>query len=200
MQDMNVFLGSNRAAATCGTCCWVSHQVDHISVQLVSSLFITMWDKTSNILLDWFSGKMRLIVSQYSASKWCLPSCVVESLQTSFAVMRWPTESQRYSTFHNEVNNFLCIPLDAFSQMSDSNGQLMASKFDDFLRQCFTLTAGILIIFFYSLCHIFWNVSSNVLAVGEEPTFHYKPGLALDIFPNASSTMLLYLFSNSLSY
>jgi len=45
--------------------------------------------------------------------------------------------------------------------MSDSNGQLVASKFEDFLKQCFALTA----------------------AVGEEPTFHYSPGVAQAIFP-----------------
>lgn len=46
--------------------------------------------------------------------------------------------------------------------MSDSNGQLVAPKFDDFMRQCFVLTA----------------------AVGEEPSFHYRPGLTQEIFPN----------------
>jgi len=51
-----------------------------------------------------------------------------------------------------------------FSQMSDSNGQLVASKFEDFLKQCFALTA----------------------AVGEEPTFHYSPGVAQAIFPTNS--------------
>jgi len=52
----------------------------------------------------------------------------------------------------------------AFSQMSDSNGQLVASKFEDFLKQCFALTA----------------------AVGEEPSFHYKPGIAQTVFPTNS--------------
>jgi len=51
-----------------------------------------------------------------------------------------------------------------FSQMSDSNGQLVASKFEDFLKQCFALTA----------------------AVGEEPSFHYKPGIVQAIFPSNS--------------
>ena len=55
--------------------------------------------------------------------------------------------------------------LDAYSQMSDSNGQLIATKFEDFMRQCFILTA----------------------AVGEEPSFHYKPGLARDVFPNVGN-------------
>jgi len=55
--------------------------------------------------------------------------------------------------------------LDAYSQMSDSNGQLIATKFEDFMRQCFFLTA----------------------AVGEEPSFHYKPGLARDVFPNVGN-------------
>ena len=49
--------------------------------------------------------------------------------------------------------------------MSDSNGQLIATKFEDFMRQCFILTA----------------------AVGEEPSFHYKPGLARDVFPNVGN-------------
>ncbi|XP_046645790.1 dystrobrevin beta-like isoform X1 [Daphnia pulicaria] len=52
----------------------------------------------------------------------------------------------------------------AFSQMSDSNGQLVAPKFEDFMRQCFVLTA----------------------AVGEEPSFHYRPAMAQEIFPNGS--------------
>lgn len=56
---------------------------------------------------------------------------------------------------------------DAFSQMSDSNGQLLAPKFEDFMRQCFVLTA----------------------AVGEEPSFHYRPAMAQEIFPN----VLIYL-------
>lgn len=51
-----------------------------------------------------------------------------------------------------------------FSQMSDSNGQLVTSKFEDFLKQCFALTT----------------------AVGEEPSFHYKPGIAQAIFPTNS--------------
>jgi hypothetical protein len=60
---------------------------------------------------------------------------------------------------------------DAFSQMSDSNGQLVAPKFEDFMRQCFVLTA----------------------AVGEEPSFHYRPAMAQEIFPNVFILMsLLY--------
>ena len=51
--------------------------------------------------------------------------------------------------------------------MSDSNGQLVAPKFEDFMRQCFVLTA----------------------AVGEEPSFHYRPAMAQEIFPN----VLIYL-------
>ncbi len=51
---------------------------------------------------------------------------------------------------------------DTFSQMSDSNGQLVAPKFEDFMRQCFVLTA----------------------AVGEEPSFYYRPAMAQEIFPN----------------
>lgn len=52
----------------------------------------------------------------------------------------------------------------AFSQMSDSNGQLVVAKFEDFMRQCFVLTA----------------------AVGEDPSFHYRPAMAQEIFPNGS--------------
>lgn len=46
--------------------------------------------------------------------------------------------------------------------MSDSNGQLVVAKFEDFMRQCFVLTA----------------------AVGEDPSFHYRPAMAQEIFPN----------------
>lgn len=46
--------------------------------------------------------------------------------------------------------------------MSDSNGQLVVAKFEDFMRQCFILTA----------------------AVGEDPSFHYRPAMAQEIFPN----------------
>ncbi len=62
---------------------------------------------------------------------------------------------------------------DAFSQMSDSNGQLVAPKFEDFMRQCFVLTA----------------------AVGEEPSFRYRPAMAQEIFPN----VLVYLSSKLVS-
>ena len=54
--------------------------------------------------------------------------------------------------------------------MSDSNGQLVASKFEDFLKQCFALTA----------------------AVGEEPSFHYKPGIAQTVFPTVSSVTIKF--------
>ena len=66
------------------------------------------------------------------------------------------------------TNNIVQINfyVDAYSQMSDSNGQLIATKFEDFMRQCFILTA----------------------AVGEEPSFHYKPGLARDVFPNVGTS------------
>lgn len=51
---------------------------------------------------------------------------------------------------------------DIFSQISDSNGQLIAQKLEEYLQQCFLLTA----------------------AVGEEPNFYYRPGMAQEIFPN----------------
>lgn len=66
---------------------------------------------------------------------------------------------------HNIITFFYIS--DAYSQMSDCNGQLITTKFEDFMRQCFILTA----------------------AVGEEPSFQYKPGLARDIFPNVSQTI-----------
>ena len=58
-----------------------------------------------------------------------------------------------------------------FSQTSDSNGNLVVSKFDDFLRQCFALTK----------------------AVGEEPTFQYRAGLAESIFPSVSRQEKLHV-------
>ena len=48
--------------------------------------------------------------------------------------------------------------------MSDSNGLLMPARFEDFLRQCFALTA----------------------ALGEEPTFYYRAGMAEAMFPSIS--------------
>lgn len=68
-----------------------------------------------------------------------------------------------FKTLTNGVclNGLFFKLLDGFSQMSDSNGQLVTSKFEDFLKQCFALTT----------------------AVGEEPSFHYKPGIAQAIFP-----------------
>lgn len=51
-----------------------------------------------------------------------------------------------------------------FSQMSDSNGHLSVPKFEDFLRQCFALSS----------------------TLGEEPTFHYRPGMSENVFPSGS--------------
>lgn len=48
--------------------------------------------------------------------------------------------------------------------MSDSNGHLSVPKFEDFLRQCFALSS----------------------TLGEEPTFHYRPGMSENVFPSGS--------------
>lgn len=96
---------------------------------------------------------------------------MVENWQTNFAVIKYP---HKINPKVYLLNFYISFPLDAFSQMSDSNGQLLAPKFDDFMRQCFALTA----------------------AVGEEPSFHYKPGLDLEIFPNVNYHIHINPFTN----